>query len=84
MKEKFGIILLGTVMAICILLWCITGLGSMLLFVSTLSLMLFVHISFTTLCNALVGREFSAGYDLFWKLFFMITACVGYSIYFSI
>lgn len=55
-----------------------------ILFVSITSLMMYLHLTITTLSNALVARDFDSKGDLFWKLLFMTISAIGFSIYFTI
>ena len=54
------------------------------LFVSITSLLMYLHLTITTLSNALVARDFDSKGDLFWKLLFMTISAIGFSIYFTI
>ena len=54
-----------------------------ILFVSITSLLMYLHLTVTTLSNALVARDFDSKGDLFWKLLFMTISAIGFSIYFT-
>lgn len=53
------------------------------LYISISSLFMYLHITTTTLCNALVARDFDSKGDLFWKLLFIVVSTVGFSIFFT-
>ena len=54
-----------------------------ILFVSITSLLMYLHLTITTLSNALVARDFDSKGDLFWKLLFMTISAIGFSVYFT-
>lgn len=53
------------------------------LYVSIASLFMYIHITVTTLSNALVARDINSKGDLFWKLLFMTVSTIGFSIFFT-
>lgn len=53
------------------------------LYVSIASLFMYIHITVTTLSNALIARDINSKGDLFWKLLFMTVSTIGFSIFFT-
>lgn len=53
------------------------------LYVSVASLFMYIHITVTTLSNALIARDINSKGDLFWKLLFMTVSTIGFSIFFT-
>ena len=67
-----------------LIVMCIISYKAFILFVSITSLLMYLHLTVTTLSNALVARDFDSKGDLFWKLLFMTISAIGFSIYFTI
>ena len=84
MKKHFGKILFGIILLMGIIFWVCVDFQSMTFFIGTFSLLMFINISTTTLCNVLVGREIPTENDVFWKVFFILTSSICYSLYFTI
>lgn len=72
------------VVPVCIglLLWWTVGLKCGLLFYGLYSLGMYLHITITTLSNALIGRDINISGDLFWKAIFLISFCLCLSLFF--
>lgn len=62
----------------------IFGFKCALLMFSIISILMYSHISITTLSNAFMGRNIDADTDAFWKLFFILCCSIGFSIFFTI
>ncbi len=84
MKSHFGKIIFGIILLISIIYWICISFKAMLFFNGTFSLLMFINVSATTLCNALIGREISTKNDVFWKLLFILISCICYTLYFTI
>ncbi len=84
MEKHFGKILLGSVVIIGSIFWLIFSFKATCLFLGVFNLLMFVNISFTSLCNALVGREINVENDVFWKITFIILTCIFSCLFFSI
>ena len=65
-------------------LWVFVGFKCGLLFISLFSLMMYVNITTTDLCNALVGRQLPPANGIFWKIIFILTTTIPISIVFMI
>ena len=65
---------------ISLLLWWIVSVKCGLLFYGLYSLGMYLHITITTLSNALIGRDFNVSGDLFWKIVFLILASLCLSV----
>lgn len=83
-EKYFGKIMLGIILFVSIIFWCFISFKTSLLFIGSFTLMMFINISFTSLCNALVGKEVPSEGDAFWKILFMFITCVCYSLFFTI
>lgn len=81
-KNNFGKIILSSIVLIGILLWCLCSFKTMLMFIGTFSLLMFINIIVTALCNALIGRELPIENDIYWRIFFIFITCICYSICF--
>lgn len=53
------------------------------LYISIASLFMYIHVTVTTLSNALIARDINSKGDLFWKLLFMTVSTIGFSIFFT-
>lgn len=60
------------------------GFKCALLMFSIISVLMYSHISITTLSNAFMGRNIDADTDAFWKLFFILCSSIGFAIFFAI
>lgn len=78
--SKWSTILLLIFMAIIVVLWVFIGYKCSLLFISLFSLMMFINITTTGLCNALVGRQLPPINDVFWKTILILTTTIPLSI----
>ena len=73
-----------TIYVAILIVMAIISYKAFILFVSITSLLMYLHLTITTLSNALVARDFDSKGDLFWKLLFMTISAIGFSIYFTI
>lgn len=83
MKEnynKWSTIFLLSILIIFVVLWLCVNIKCGLLFVSGLSFFMYINITITGLCNALVGRELPPANDVFWKVVLMLTTIIPISI----
>lgn len=55
-----------------------------ILFISLFSLMMYINIITTDLCNALVGRQLPPANGIFWKIVFILTTTIPLSIVLTI
>lgn len=78
--SRWSIVLLWSFGIIIGLLWVFVGFKCALLFVSIFSFLMYVNISVTGLCNALVGRQLPPANDVFWKLILMLATAIPLSI----
>lgn len=81
MDKFLNNILFGVPFCIALLLWWLTSLKCCLLFYGLYSLGMYLHITITTLSNAILGREINVSGDLFWKALFLISSCLCLSLF---
>ena len=67
---------------IALILWFAISMKCALLFYGLYSFGMYIHITLTTLSNALIGREFNVSGDLFWKCVFLISFCLCLTLFF--
>lgn len=48
------------------------------------SLLMYTHITITTLANAFVGRNIDPNYDVFWKFLFIVIGTICTTLYFTV
>jgi len=53
------------------------------LYIAISSLLMYLHVTISTLSNALVARDFDSKGDLFWKLLLMTVSAISFSIFFT-
>lgn len=53
------------------------------LYIAISSLLMYLHVTISTLSNALVARDFDSKGDLFWKLLFMTVSAISFSLFFT-
>ena len=78
--SKWSLILLWAFAVIIGLLWIFVSFKCALLFVSIFSFLMYINISVTGLCNALVGRQLPPANDVFWKLILILTTAIPLSV----
>lgn len=84
MRNYFGKIILGIITIFSCIFGIIFNFKIVCLFIGSFSLLMFINISFTSLCNALVGREITVENDVFWKMVFILLTCIFYCLFFSL
>lgn len=69
-----------------IVFWIAWSFKTSVFFFMLYSLMMFLHISLTTIANSFMGgrSDFNGKGDLFWKMYFLLGTCVGATLYFVI
>lgn len=79
MKEKYNkwsAIFLLSILVIFVILWLCVNIKCGLLFIGGFSLFMYINITVTCLCNALVGRELPPVNDIFWKVVLILTTVI--------
>lgn len=84
MKNNFGKLLLAFVTGTALVLWITISFKAALLSMSIYCLLMWLNVTFTTLGNAMIGRDVDVNYDIFWKMLFIILASAGFGAYFNI
>lgn len=84
MKGKTLIFLFLIAPLLLSLIILIFSLKGCLLFYGLFNLGLYIHITITTLSNALLGKGISAKVDILWKLVFLFITCFCLTLFFII
>ncbi len=87
MKDKTVWFFLGGVAAIILILWLGVSFKCLMLAIALTGLGLYIHITITTLTNLTVLDKkdvVDLTTDNLWKIICLITAIIGFSIYFNI
>ena len=81
--KNFTVKFFGLIGCIMILLSLIT-IKAGILYLTLMSCFMYIHITITSLSNALVARDIDPKFDVFWKFFFIKISAIGFSIFFTI
>ena len=83
MQKNFTIIFFSIVMAVMIFFAIVFDIKTSFLWLSIISLLMYLHITATTLCNILTTNGTSKNTEVVWQLFFIFSASISFSVFYN-